>query len=112
MAYLRFVLLLGFASIAGLTFGQETKSDATDIATLKRDVKVLVENQQKIIAQLNELKQLLLTGSEGVHPPANLSVSGEPFKGAIAAQVAIIEYADFECQFLRRLHARSVSATR
>jgi protein-disulfide isomerase len=99
MAYWRFVVLLGFASIAGLIFGQDTKNDATDIATLKRDVKVLVENQQKIIAQLNELKHLLLTGSEAVHPPANLSVNGEPFKGAVAAQVAIIEYADFECQF-------------
>ncbi len=99
MAYLRFVVLLGFASITGLSFGQETKSDATDIATLKRDVKVLVENQQQIIAQLNELKQLLLAGSEPVHPPVNLSVNGEPFKGAVAAQVAIIEYADFECSF-------------
>jgi protein-disulfide isomerase len=99
MTYLRFVVLLGLASIADVSFGQEPKNDATDIAILKRDVKMLVENQQQMIAQLNELKQLLLTGAEPVHPPANLSVNGEPFKGAVAAQVAIIEYADFECQF-------------
>jgi protein-disulfide isomerase len=65
----------------------------------------LKAEQQEIIVQLNELKNLLrlgLAGRSGPEPPAPpsaLTTDGEFFRGDSTATVALVEYADFECPY-------------
>jgi protein-disulfide isomerase len=75
-----------------------------DFAALQGEVQVLKTQQQQILTSLDELKKLLRTRNEPpeVKVPATLNVAGEPFRGNAGAQLAIIEYADFECPFCRR----------
>jgi len=71
-----------------------------DIASLRKEVQALGEQQKQIIEQLNELKRLLQanpTASASFQQPANVDVHGAPFLGESAARVAIVEYGDFEC---------------
>jgi protein-disulfide isomerase len=69
-----------------------------DLAALRTDVRTLQVEQQQIINQLSELKQILQGNGR---PPliSSLSVRGETFRGYSGARVAIIEYADFECPY-------------
>jgi protein-disulfide isomerase len=94
----------------------DTATIQQDIKALKRDVSALSEKQQQIIDQLSELKRLLQANSEtrgAVHVPTSIVLHGELFKGAISAQVAIIEYGDFECpfcgQFMREVYPQIIS---
>lgn len=81
------------------------RSDA-DLHKLQQDVLQLQAQQEQVLERLDELKQLLTRGNEpsGPNVPATLSVAGETFRGEAKAQLAIIEYADFECPFCRRFH--------
>lgn len=107
------VLLLCF----GLTqFGYAQTRNKTkdqpqnDLAALRRDVKALQTEQKQIITRLDELKQLLQANGQSVHPqpPSTLDTHGLIFRGDEGAQVAIVEFADFECpycgQFAREVY--------
>jgi protein-disulfide isomerase len=83
---------------------QQNKNKADeDIAALKKQVQALEQGEQQILQELRELKKLLQT--KAVDPiaaapvVATLNVKGEPFKGVSTAQIAIVEYSDFECPF-------------
>jgi len=69
------------------------------------DPQKLQTQQQQIISQLNDIKQLLAAnaavrpGAQPPSPPSALATGGEPFRGQSGATVAIVEYADFECPY-------------
>jgi protein-disulfide isomerase len=80
---------------------KEPRPEQDDLATLRRDINALRAEQQQILSQLNELErhlQSITSGSPSRQIPP-LALEGEPFRGDRAAVVAIIEYADFECEF-------------
>jgi protein-disulfide isomerase len=84
--------------LVGLTYNpihaQETKPQ--DI------LQNLQAQQQQIISQLNDIRQLLaavMRPPQPSEPPSALATKDELFRGASDASVAIIEYADFECPF-------------
>jgi len=65
----------------------------------------LQAQQQQIISELNDIKQLLAANA-GVRPapqppapPSKLSTQEQSFRGESGATVAIVEYADFECPY-------------
>lgn len=95
------IVVGGFVEVARAQQGDEIKAIQQDVAALKSDVKVLVEKQQEMIGQLNDLKKLLQAGdpANAVQPPTTIPINNDVFKGADGAHVAIIEYADFECEF-------------
>jgi protein-disulfide isomerase len=85
------------------TYAQETKPQ--DLSILQKDVKTLQAQQQQIIGQLNEIKQLLAASAAGrpapqpPAPPSALTMQKEAYRGDSGAAVAIVEYADFECPY-------------
>jgi protein-disulfide isomerase len=93
---------LGLSPVAPAQGQHRNEEMQEKISTLEQNVKALKEEQQKMSAQVDELKRLLLASSPPQpHPeaPATLALHGEPVEGDSAARVAIIEYADFECPF-------------
>jgi protein-disulfide isomerase len=82
----------------------------SDLSALGADVQALQAEQQQIVTRLDELKQLLQANGQPVHlqPPSTLDMHGLIFRGDGGAQVAIVEYADFECpycgQFAREVY--------
>jgi protein-disulfide isomerase len=100
------VLCLCFGtSLLGQVQGQGESKDQRqgEVSALRADVRALEAQQQQIIAKLDELKQLLQTNRSDQPTPAlrvsSMSVRGEAFRGDSGADVAIIEYADFECPY-------------
>ena len=96
---------LGILALSLLAAGGAgaSQADNSELAQLKDQVARLNVQQQQILSALDELKKMLKGPSPpALTPPPDLSVAGEPFKGAPAAKLAIIEYADFECPFCRR----------
>jgi protein-disulfide isomerase len=78
-------------------------ADRDEMVKLRDEVARLNVQQQQILAALDELKQMVKGPSPPVlKPPETMTVAGELFKGAPAARLAIIEYADFQCPFCRR----------
>ena len=77
-----------------------------DFASLERDVQQLKAQQQQILDSLNDLKKMVVRGNAPQAPtlklPATINTQGEIFRGAATAQVAIIEFGDFECPYCRR----------
>src|SRR5262249_14890669 len=64
----------------------------------------LQQGQQQILEELKELKKLLTARPDAAAagqpaPVVTINVHGESFKGESGAQVAIIEYSDFQCPF-------------
>lgn len=78
--------------------------------TLRQEVQALKADQQRILAELAEIKTLLRERAAPAPPavgpttPAlqSINVHGEPFRGAPGARVAILEYSDFDCSFCAR----------
>jgi protein-disulfide isomerase len=94
------LLCTAVVPVAAAQQGEDEKTLQQDIATLKKDVKALREQQQQIIDQLNELSRLLRSNATATTPvkqPATIDIQGVPSEGDSAANVAIIEYGDFEC---------------
>jgi len=81
------------------TYAQETKPQ--DLSLLQ----TIQAQQQQIISQLADIKQLLAANAAArpaPQPPAlpsALPTHDEAFRGETDAPVAIIEYADFECPY-------------
>jgi len=89
-----------FAAPAVSQERDDNKALQQDVATLKKDVKALGEQQQQIIGQLTELLRLLRSNAAATTPlkqPATIDTKGAPYRGSASANVAIIEYGDFEC---------------
>jgi protein-disulfide isomerase len=78
--------------------------------TLRQEVQALKADQQRILAELAEIKALLRERAAAPPPAAgptpaalqSINVHGEPFRGASGARVAIMEYSDFDCSFCAR----------
>jgi len=82
----------------------------SDLSALRADVKALQAEQKQVVTRLDELMHLLQANGQPVHPqpPSTLDMHGLIFRGDGGAQVAIVEYADFECpycgQFAREVY--------
>lgn len=87
-----------------------------DFLTLKKDVGTIGEQQQQIIGELDEIKKVLSRIAIPLRPPApeppalpaTLGVGGEDYRGDSDANLAVIEYSDFECPYCG-LYEREVS---
>ncbi|HYJ46754.1 MAG TPA: DsbA family protein [Pyrinomonadaceae bacterium] len=86
----------------------QSKTEAGDQSSLRKEIDELKEGQRRILAELEELKKIIqmeqgdgAAAAAAPRPPANptLNVSNEPFKGDKGARLAIIEYSDFQCPF-------------
>jgi protein-disulfide isomerase len=104
-----FALLICIAFFARPLRAQSTNgtSTADSIASLRAQVEELKTGQQRILRELDQIKQLLADGpvrsDVAFRPPppatVTLNVTGEPFRGDVHAKVAVLEYSDFECSF-------------
>jgi protein-disulfide isomerase len=94
---------IGFAQQGEGTGKTHEKKVQEDIAGLKKQVQDLEETQRQILQELKELRKLLESKSGDVvtNPPqiVPLNVHGEPFNGSSSAQLAVVEYSDFECPY-------------
>jgi protein-disulfide isomerase len=96
---------LGILAIAMLVAGGANALQPAndDLVRLKDEVARLNDQQQQILAALDELKKMIKgPGQPALKPLQTMSVEGELFKGDPGAKLAIIEYADFQCPFCRR----------
>jgi protein-disulfide isomerase len=81
---------------------QTTQSD-----DLKKSIDSLNDTQKAILKELQDIKKLLANPpaarpAADALPTAPISVTGEPFKGAANAKVALIEFSDYQCPFCGR----------
>jgi protein-disulfide isomerase len=76
-----------------------------DISAIKTSLNTLHAAQQEMLNQLNDIKRLIAANSaarpasQPLPPPSNLAIHDEPARGDGGAQIALIEYADFECPY-------------
>ncbi|HYM00662.1 MAG TPA: thioredoxin domain-containing protein [Blastocatellia bacterium] len=97
---------------AGTAFAQQTGSAGRvqdsrtqeEIANLKKQIDDLQHTQLEILQELRELRKVLESkqsdaGTEPLQQAISLNVHGEPFNGSSSAQLAIVEYSDFECPY-------------
>jgi len=91
-----------FLVVAALN-AQINGARAQDNGATRDEIKALAQQQQQILNSLNDIKQLLAAtmrpNPQPPEPPSALSTQDETFRGASAATVAIVEYADFECPY-------------
>ena len=97
------------------------KDDRTqqEIRDLREQIETMQATQRQILEELKELRKLLESRSAEAAAINNLpqvisiNVHGEPFKGSTDAQLAIVEYSDFECpycgKYARETYPRIVS---
>lgn len=75
--------------------------------SLQAQINQLRAGQDRLLAELKEIKALLQERSAKMETPVarrapdllTVNVFGEPFKGSPAARVAILEYSDFDCSY-------------
>jgi protein-disulfide isomerase len=73
-----------------------------DIAVLKKEIGILLQQQNQILGLLTEMKQDLAgtpIPNDPTAVPGSVSISGSPFRGSDSARVAIVEFGDFECPY-------------
>jgi protein-disulfide isomerase len=83
-----------------------TRSEAPR-PSLQAQIDQLQAGQDRLLAELKEIKALLQERTAKVETPVarrapdllTVNVFGEPFKGSPAARVAILEYSDFDCSY-------------
>jgi hypothetical protein len=86
-----------------------------DISALRKDIRDIGEQQQRIIDQLDELRRLIPVNPvsqralEQPSSPTALEIHGERFKGNQSASVVIVEYSDFECPYCRKYEGSYVN---
>ena len=96
--------------------GQESNT-REEIGNLRKQIQDIQKTQQQILEELKELRTLLESKSaEGKTAPPqviSLNVHGEGFEGSAGAQLAVVEYSDFECpycgQYARETYPRIVA---
>jgi protein-disulfide isomerase len=95
----RFAMALCALLLPLVSLAQSTQSN-----DLKKSIDSLNDTQKAILKELRDVKTLLANqqaprpAADAV-PTAPISVTGEPFKGAANAKVALIEFSDFQCPF-------------
>ena len=98
------------ASVLSLTFLASplvAQGRAGSTRSLQGQIDELQRGQEQLRKDLAELKALLLERVAKVEAPVarmpppmvSLNVHGEPFRGSVAARVAILEYSDFDCTY-------------
>ncbi len=83
--------------------------------SLQEQIDELKEGQQRLLKEVEEIKQLLQQRSSRtdfaaqptVPAVSSVNVRGEPFRGDPGAKVAIMEFSDFDCSFCAK-YAREV----
>src|SRR6266849_1457871 len=75
---------------------QTTQSD-----DLKKSIDSLNDTQKAILKKLLANPPAARPAADAL-PTAPINVTGEPFKGAANAKVALIEFSDFQCPFCGR----------
>jgi len=95
-----------FAGVASLHSAEPAPATPPASAvTLQAQIDDLKRTQVRILEELQALRALLQNAPAPARsevpalppPPTVLNVRGEPFKGAAAATLAIVEYSDFDC---------------
>jgi protein-disulfide isomerase len=74
------------------------------VVALKDDVNALKEKHEQVLNELKELRKIVGVNVEtppALKLPPTISVTGESFRGDMTAVLAIIEYADFECEYCK-----------
>jgi protein-disulfide isomerase len=107
MQLARTIFLCCYVAFGLQARAQQGKTEATrpDISALENNLKIIREEDQQILSNLNEIKQLLAANANAAArpaeptPPSEMTVGKQDFRGGSDAPVAIIEYADFECPF-------------
>jgi protein-disulfide isomerase len=98
--------LRGPAALAVLTFLAPSLSLAQTPAPddqLRRDIETLKEEQKAIRKDLEELKRILQSRPVADALPKDpISIADEPSKGERGAQVAVLEFSDYQCPFCGR----------
>ncbi len=77
------------------SFSQQSSSD--DLETLKKDIEELKKGQSAIQKELQEIKALLQgRRSAPAFQEFVLDIKDEPFKGENEAQIALVEFTDYQ----------------
>lgn len=93
----RAVLLLACSFLMFTRVAAQTaRQSATDDSGLAQRVARLEQQQEQILQQLKVL-EVKITPPAG--PPTPFKIQSEPFIGERTAPIAVVEFADFECQF-------------
>jgi protein-disulfide isomerase len=89
-------------------------STRAEVQALREEVVQLREGQEKIQADLAEIKKLLESGNRAAAAPAapgfaprDLALGDAPIKGSATAPVTLVEFSDYQCPFCKR-HATTV----
>lgn len=76
-----------------------------EIEALKEEIKEIKEGQKAIRKDLQEIKNLLRPRRAPVFKEAIISIERDPFKGDKKAELALIEFSEYQCPFCGR-HVR------
>jgi len=88
-------------------------STREEVQALREEVAQLRAGQEKMQADLAEIKKLLEAGNRPAaaaapaFAPRDLVLGDAPFKGGADAVVTVVEYSDYQCPFCKR-HATTV----
>jgi protein-disulfide isomerase len=110
-------LVFSVCAAGSRIFAEETKKPQSQAPprSLQEQIDELKEGQQRLLKEVEEIKQLLQQRSGrsdvGVNPSApavsSVNVHGEPFRGEAEARVTVMEFSDFDCSFCGK-YAREV----
>lgn len=97
---------------ATTAFAQENQTQS-DIEQLKKDVDSLKKVQKAIVSELRILHDQINGGSENQSPAPqavdlSIDIANVPHMGASDAQVAVVEFSDFECPYCGRHFASTL----
>jgi protein-disulfide isomerase len=98
-----------------VTIASEAPPTNVPPASIQQQLDQLKAGQERLFKEIEQLKALLqdrmaatnLSTKPATPSVTSANVHGEPFRGAKAAKVALIEYSDFDCSFCGR-YARNV----
>lgn len=102
-----FVVALGMCIGAATTAFAQDNQTRSDIERLQKDVESLKKVQKAIITELRILHDQINGGSDNQSPAPQtvdltIDIANAPRMGASDAQVAVVEFSDFECPYCGR----------